>query len=462
MTPVVAWIAAATTALQLATAGIWGRHRDEFYYLACARRLAWGYVDHPPLTPVLYRLADATVGSSQVALRISPALLHGLDVVLVALLAKQLGGSTRAQVIAATVVALAPILLTTSHFLGTVTPELTIGAALALVVVHLVHGGDPRLWLIVGLLVGLGLLNKWTFSIVVAGLVLGLLIDHREVFATSWLVGGIAIAALLIAPNVAWQAAHGWPQLEFAGTLRDYGQTPLVVPAQLLLLGAGAIVAIPAIGWLLRDGVAYRFLLVAFGFTLVVTLFTGGKPYYTAGALLPLVAAGAVAMTGAGAWLLPTLVVVGVLLAPLATPLTPVSTANALRGINPELGEMVGWDEYLTTVRALHERYPDAGIVASNYSEAGAVELLAPDLPQPASGHNTYWDWGPPRGAPDRVLAVGFRDEAWLREQFHRVERVGTIHAPHGVRNLEDGRPIWLASDPTAPWPELWPQFRSV
>lgn len=462
MTAPVAWIAAATTVLQLATAGIWDRHRDEFYYLACARRLAWGYVDHPPLTPLLYRIADATVGSSQVALRIAPALLHGIDVVLVALLAKQLGGSTRAQVIAATVVALAPILLTTSHFLGTVTPELTLGTAIALVLVHLVRGGDPRLWLLVGLLVGLGLLNKWTFSVVVAGLVLGLLLDHRHVLATPWLAGGIAVAVLLVAPNVAWQATHGWPQLEFAGTLRDYGQTPLVIPAQLLLLGAGAIVAIPAIGWLLRDGVAYRFLLVAFAFTLVVTLFTGGKPYYTAGTLLPLVAAGAVAMAGAGAWLLPTLVVVGALLAPLATPLTPIGTANALRGINPELGEMVGWDSYVATVRTLHARYPDAGIVTSNYSEAGAVELLAPDLPQPASGHNSYSDWGPPAHDPREVIAVGFEDGAWLRESFRRVERIGTVETPHGVHNLEDGRPIWLATGPRASWPELWPRFRSV
>lgn len=462
MTPVVAWIAAATTALQLATAGVWDRHRDEFYYLACARRLAWGYVDHPPLTPVLYRIADATAGSNQLALRISPALLHGIDVVLVALLAKQLGGSTRAQVIAATVVALAPIVLTTSHFLGTVTPELTLGAGIALVLVRLVHGGDPRLWLLVGLLVGLGLLNKWTFSVVVAGLALGLLLDHRDVLATPWLAAGVAVAVLLVAPNVIWQASHGWPQLEFAGTLRDYGQTPLVVPAQLLLLGAGAIVAVPALGWLLRDGVAYRFLLVAFAFTLVVTLLTGGKPYYTAGTLLPLVAAGAVAMAGAGAWLLPTLVAVGVLLAPLATPLTPVGTAKALRGINPELGEMVGWDAYVDRITRLHARHPDAGILASNYSEAGALELLAPDLPQPASGHNTYWDWGPPAHDPREVIAIGFEDEDRLRESFRHVERIGTIETPHGVHNLEDGRPIWLATGPRAPWAELWPRFRSV
>jgi 4-amino-4-deoxy-L-arabinose transferase-like glycosyltransferase len=462
MTALVAWIAAATTGVHLATAGLWDRHRDEFYYLACGRRLAWGYVDHPPLTPVLYRLADVTVGSSQLGLRVTPALLHGIDVVLVALLARELDGTPRAQLVAAVATALLPILLTTGHFLGTVTPELTLGCGLALVLARVVDGGDPRLWLLAGLLVGLGLLDKWTFGVVVAGLALGLLVDHRTVLATPWLLAGAAVAIALVAPNVVWQAAHDWPQLEFAGTLRDYGQTPAVVPAQLVLLGAGAIVAMPGVRWLLGDGSHHRYLLVAFAVTLVITLATGGKPYYTAGALLPLVAAGAVAVQGAGAWLLPLLLAVGALMAPYATPLTPESTARALRGVNPELGEMLGWDAYVATVRHLHSRHPRAGILTSNYSEAGAIELLAPDLPQPASGHNTYWYWGPPRGDPHEVLAVGFPDADRLRHSFARVVAIGTIHTPHGVHNLEDGRTIWLATGPTAPWSALWPRFRSV
>src|SRR6476469_925109 len=146
MTAAVAWIAAATTALHLATANMWGYHRDESYYLACGRRLAWGFVDHPPVTPWLYRVADLTVGSSKLGLRMTPALLHGATVLLIASLARELGGSTRAQLLAALATALAPLLLTTGHFLGTVTVEITVGVALALVVARLVNGGDPRLW----------------------------------------------------------------------------------------------------------------------------------------------------------------------------------------------------------------------------------------------------------------------------------------------------------------------------
>ena len=464
MSAAVALIATATTALHVATANIWDFHRDEFYYLACGRRLAWGYVDHPPVTPLLYRIADVTVGPSELGLRIVPAVLHGVTVLLVALLARELGGSTRAQVLAALAAALAPLLLTTGHFLGTVTVEVTVGTGLALVLAKLVNGGDPRWWLLAGLLAGLGMLNKWTFAFGVAGLAAGLLLGNRDVLATPWLAGGIAVALACWAPNLWWQAQHGWPQLEFAGTLRDYGQAPLVLVGQLVLLGAGLALAVPGVRWLAIDsaGHPYRFLLVAVVVATAATLATGGKPYYTAAVLPTLLAAGAVALDGTRGWVLPAVLVgVGVLLAPLALPLTPVSAASKLRAVNPELGEMVGWREYVTTVVDLHRRHPDAGIVTANYSEAGALELLAPGLPQPASGHNSYWDWGRPTGDPDEVLAVGV-DDALLHRSFAHVEQIGTIHSPHGVHNLEDGRPIYLARGPRASWSELWPRFRHV
>ncbi len=360
--------------------------------------------------------------------------------------------------------ALAPLLLTTGHFLGTVTLEITVGAAVALVVVRLVDGGDPRLWLVAGVLVGIGLLNKWTFAFAIAGLALGLLLGNRDVLGTPWLLAGAAVALAIWAPNLWWQAQHGWPQLEFAGTLRDYGQTPLVVPAQLIVLGAGAVLAVPGIVWLASNGAGrpYRFLLVAFVVALLATLLTGGKPYYTAAVLPALIAAGAVAVDGSRGWVLPTVVVaLGVALAPLALPLTPRRTADALRAVNPELGEMIGWEQLAAQARTLHAQHPQAGLLTTNYSEAGAIELLAPGLPQPASGHNSYWDWGPPRGDPDAVIAWGY-DRARLDAAFTHVRRIASVESPDGVHNQEDGTPIWIATGRRAPWSELWPGFRRV
>ncbi len=464
MTPIVAWLAGGIVAVHLATANLWGYHRDEFYYLACGRRLAWGFVDHPPLTPALYRLADLTVGTSKVGLRVMPALLHGLTVVLVALLARELGGTPRAQLLAALATVLAPILLTTGHFLGTVTPELAIGAGLAIVLVRIAHGGDPRLWMLAGLVAGIGLTNKWTLGFVLVGLLVGMFVGNRDALATPWLLAGCAVAAAVVAPVIWWQAAHGWPQLEFARTLRNYGDAPGIIPLQLVLLGAAAILAVPGVHWLVATdaGRPHRFLAIAFGVAVVAVMATGGKPYYTAAALPGLIAAGAVALQGTtGAALPGAIVAVGVLLAPLAMPLTPQSTASALRAVNPELGEMIGWEALAARLEVLHREHPNAGIVTQNYSEAGSIELLAPALPQPASGHNSYWDWGPPLGDPDEVIALG-TDRGPLERAFGSVRRIGTVHSPGGLGNMEHGTPIWLATGRRAPWSELWPGFRRV
>ena len=165
MTSAVAWVAAATTALHLATANLWGYHRDEFYYLACGRRLAWGFVDHPPVTPWLYRLADLTLGTSKLGLRTVPALLHGATVLLIAALAASSAARPRAQLLAALAAALAPLLLTTGHFLGTVTVEITVGAAVALVAGTAGRRRrPPPVARSPGVLAGIGLLNKWTFA----------------------------------------------------------------------------------------------------------------------------------------------------------------------------------------------------------------------------------------------------------------------------------------------------------
>ena len=463
MIPIVGWIAAATTAFHLATANIWGYHRDEFYYLACGRRLAWGYVDHPPLTPVLYRLAASTVGTSKFGLRITPAILHGATVVLIALLARELGGSPRARLLAALGTAVAPMLLTTGHFLGTVTVEITAGAGLALLVVKIVNGADARWWIAVGLVCGIGLLNKWTFGFAIVGLVIGLLLFERDVLRTRFLAG-IGIAAIMIAPIVAWQASHGWPQLELAQTLRDYRQAPAVIPLQLILLGAGAILAVSGIRWLVTNpaGRSYRFLLVALAVSLVLVIASGGKAYYTAAILPAFIAVGATALTNTRGWpLIAGIVAVGVVMAPASMPLLSPAASKSMLAGNPELGEMIGWDAFAHQIAALHRRYPEAGILTSNYSEAGSIELLEPRLPQPASGHNSYWDWGPPAGNPDRVIAIG-RDRARLDAAFTQVTQLGLVETPGGVRNMEHGTPIWLASGLRRPWNTTWPGFRSV
>ncbi|HEX2381321.1 MAG TPA: glycosyltransferase family 39 protein [Acidimicrobiales bacterium] len=459
------WIVGAIVVVfHLATAPIYSYHRDEFYYLASGRRLAWGYVDHPPLTPFLYRLSDTLFGSSLLGLRVVPALLHGGLVVMTALLARELGGDTRAQVAAAIAAAVAPMLLTLGHFLGTVTPEVLIWCAITLFVIRLLNGGDPRLWLVVGALIGVGLLDKWTTGFLIVGLAVGLLlVPERTVLRTPWLLAGIAVALVIWAPNLLWQARHGWPQFEVAEGLRNPGEALFTAPGALILSGAAIILALPGLWWLIRspDASHYRSLAIAFGVIVVTVTVTQGKPYY-AGAFTPvLFAAGATAAVTTSTGWIAAMVAWGVLSAPLAMPLLPLGTVESLRHVNKEVAEMTGWPQMVAAVDRVYEQHPGATILASNYSEAGMIELLGDDkgMPQPISGHMTYWYWGHPSGKSDETIVIGYR-ESRLRQWFGDVQLATTFHSPHGIHNEEDGTDIWVCRDQLVDWDTLWPQIR--
>jgi hypothetical protein len=463
--PRAVWIVAGLVVLlHFATATIYSYHRDEVYYLASGRRLAWGYVDQPPLTPFLYRVSDTVFGSSLFGLRIVPACLHGVLVVMTALLARELGASGRGQIAAAIAAAVAPMLLTTGHFLTTVTPELVAWSAIAFFVIRLLNGGDPRWWLAVGAVVGLGLLDKWTTGFLVVGLGVGLLlVPERTVLWTPWLAVGAALALVIWMPNLVWQAQHGWPQFEVARGLRNPNEALFTAPGTLVLCGAAAILAIPGLWWLIRssDASHYRALAIAFGVIVLVVTVTQGKPYY-AGVFTPvLFAAGAAAgVTISNTWIT-VMAVWGIIGLPFAIPLLPTGTADGIRHANKEIGEMVGWPQFVDSVDAVYAQHPGATILTRNYAEAGSIELLGAHdgLPQPISGHMTYWYWGHPSGRSAETIVVGY-DESQLKQWFGDVELAATFRSPDGVHNEEDGVSIWVCRDQLADWDQLWPEVR--
>jgi hypothetical protein len=265
-----------------------------------------------------------------------------------------------------------------------------------------------------------------------------------------------------------WQADRGWPLVEFSGTLRNYGQALFAAPFQLLFLGVVSILlAFPGLLWLLRDDSArqYRSLGIAFLVILALVMLTGGKPYYAAVFGPALIAAGAVAVTEhSAARSLPLIIVAtGLILVPISTPLLPMGTLDVVRRVNPDMAEMVGWPELVDDVAAVYDRHAGATILTRNYSEAGSIEVLgaARGLPQPISGHNTYWYWGHPSGRSPVTIAVGFPRVA-LDRWFGDCELARTFHSPGGVHNEEDGAPIFVCRDQRADWDALWPELRRI
>jgi hypothetical protein len=206
----IALIAAAVTLVLVAFASGYGYHRDELYFIAAGMHLDWAYADQGPLTPLLARAMSELVPGSLTMLRVPSALAAGGTVLLTGLLARELGGSRRAASLAAACAAVASIVLFTGHTLSTSTFDLLIWTALTWLAVRALRSGEQRLWLVAGVVLGVGLLNKPLPAFLAAGLLAGVLIaGPRRLLRSPYVWSGAAIALVLWSPWILWQAAAG-------------------------------------------------------------------------------------------------------------------------------------------------------------------------------------------------------------------------------------------------------------
>ncbi|MGY1703803.1 glycosyltransferase family 39 protein [Geodermatophilus sp. SYSU D00697] len=478
-----AGLAGAVVLLLVALAGRYGPHRDELYFLRAGREAAFGYVDQPPLTPLLAAAVDALAPGSLVALRVPAALAAGGVVVLTGLLAREFGGGRAAQLLAAAAMAVSAFLLVVGHMLSTSTLDLLAWTALSWLLVRALRDGG-RVWVVTGAVAGLALLNKVQPAFLLAAVLVGVLaVGPRSALRSPWPWLGGALALAVWSPNLFWQAANGWPQLELAeaiaaGSSGTSEPWYLFLPFQLVLVSP-LLVPVWVAGWvrLVRDPALrpWRAFAVAYVLLAAVFLATGGKPYYLAGLYPLLLAAGAgpvVAWVRAGtgrpraaavaAALALSLLVDGVLM----LPVVPVDrlAATPVVDVNYDAGETVGWPAFAAAVQRARDRLPagePVAVLTRNYGEAGAVDRYAPRLGPAHSGHNAYWDWGPPPETVTSVVAVGFPEDE-LARWFARVEPAGRVDNGVGLDNDEQGVPIRLATDRRVSWSQIWPQLRRL
>jgi 4-amino-4-deoxy-L-arabinose transferase-like glycosyltransferase len=479
-------VAAVLVALLLTVAGRYGYHRDELYFLAASRHLAWGYVDQPPLTPALAGLARLLFGDWLPGLRLLPAVAVGALVVVSGLLTRELGGGRAAQLLAAACVAGSGVTLASGHLHSTTTYDVLAWAVGLLLLARLLATGERRLWLPIGLVTGVGLLNKATVVQLAGAVLVGMLADRhaRRLLASRWLAAGAVLALLLWAPYLAWQAAHGWPQLEvFADLRREDGGlgAGLAFPPFQLLMTNPLLAPLWLAGLLalLRAGWARPWRPLAVAYLVVVGFYTlvGGKPYYAFGFYPVLFAAGAVWLArrrqqrGAGLPLRRLLLAVAAaaaLTVPLLLPVLPPSTLDAVTAVYEDAGETFAWPAYAAQVLAVREALPPAEraaavAVTGNYGEAGALARYGGAWGRQAvfSGHNSAWWWGPPRGDGRVVIVVGgAQGGELLRQRFRSVTLAARLDNGQGVDNEEQGQPIWVCRDLVGTWADTWRGWR--
>ena len=246
-------LAVVLAGLLLAVSGRYGYHRDELYFLRAGREAAFGYVDQPPLTPLLAAAMDTLAPGSLLALRLPSALAAAGVVVLTGLLAREVGGGRTAQVLAAASMGVSAVLLLAGHLLSTTTLDLLVWTALSWLLVRALRDGGPW-WLAVGAVTGIGLLNKLHPAFLVAAVLVGVMaVGPRAAFRSPWPWAGGLVALALWAPNLVWQALNGWPQLRLAeaiaaGSSGTSEPWYLFLPFQLVLVSP-LLVPIWASGW---------------------------------------------------------------------------------------------------------------------------------------------------------------------------------------------------------------------
>lgn len=467
--------------LSVAAVG-YGYHRDELYFIVIGADPAWGYVDQPPLVPLLTH-AMASLTDWLWLFRLPASLAAGGTVLLTGLLARELGAGRGGQVLAAACTAVAAITLGAGHLMGTTIFDIL---AWSLVTWAVVVGTvrDERLWLVAGAAAGVGLQVKSLMGFLLVALAVGVVLaGPRRLLRSPWLWGGATVALLLWLPNALWQQANGWPQLELARAISDGSSGTsadrwVFLPFQLVLVSPFlAPVWLAGLWRLLRDPRlrAWRFLGVAYLVLLVVFLATGAKPYYLAGLFPVLLAAGAEPVLAwvrgrprgpalVGGAMAASLVVASVLFLP-AVP-EQALTDTPVVAVNYDAGETVAWPRFARVVAGVRAELvvgrnsEETAVLASNYGQLGALARFTPDVPV-YSGHNALWSAGPPPESVRTVVAVGF-EKATLRAWFDSVRPVGRFDNGLDLDNDEQGARFFVCTRRLGTWTAIWPQLRRL
>jgi len=447
----------------------YGYFRDELYFLDCARHLDWGYVDCAPLVAVYAKIA-LLLGGSLPSLRVLSLLAGAAVVALTVLLARQLGGGAFAQALAGLAILIAPVHLMIDSILSMNAFEPLFWMGCVLILIRIIRGGD---------LVATPL---------------------RRELARPWIWLGAAVALAIFLPNLIWQWQNGFPTIKDLESVRASGKNVELAPIsfllqQALMMHPGNLPVWLAGLWFLLVGRGRAFRAIAWIYVSLLVLFMAlhAKDYYLAPAYPMLLAAGGVAIemwtaglsavrarTCARVGIAGLLAASGAVFAPIALPvlspadhvayqewlgIAPPKTEVAHVGPLPQLwGDQFGWPELVEEVAEIYWALPEdersrTGIFASNYGEAGAINLFGPQhgLPPAICAHQTHSLWGPGGFDGDSLIWLQWEPD-WLEGRCGSVEIVGEHHSRWGM--AEENRPILLCRDLSPALEEQWPELR--
>ncbi|MBV8630515.1 MAG: glycosyltransferase family 39 protein [Silvibacterium sp.] len=507
------WIAlifaAAKVILHIATNIIaqragYGIFRDEMYYLICGQRLAWGYVDQPPMIALVARVSDALFGHERMwAMRLIPALAGAAKVFLTGILVWALGGGRRAAALAMLGVMVVGVYLGIDSFLSMNCFDPVFWMLCVLSLIRITQAEEPRTvrnwWIVLGVSAGLGLENKVSIVFfLVCVLVALLLTPQRRILASKWFGVAVLLMIVIALPNLLWQIRYYFPTLEWLRDVQNSDKDVKLAPldflkAQWFMLHPFTVLLwISGVLWLLisRTARAFRFLGVTYLLFLALLMAMHAKDYYLAPIYPVYFAAGAVAWFSWAherVWKNALIIAYaafllwgGIRSLPFAIPVlppnefvayekklgfTPQDTENHDPTILPQFyADRFGWHELVAQVNQIYHSLPPdeqkvTGIWGGNYGQASAINLFGPQygLPEAISGNQNYWIWGPRGHTGKEMIILSSRDLNEITPYYDSCKIVGVRNHPlampweHGNIYLCYGRKKPYAAD----WDEL-------
>lgn len=497
-TAIVLYFALARMALYCLAGPHYGYFRDELYYLACGEHPAWGYVDQPPLIGWAAWLLEHTIGTSLWALRLLPALAGAATIVLAGVLARQLGGRRWAMFLASLAALMAPISLAFSHLFTMNAFDPLLWTGISCLVVQIAKTGREQLWIFVGALAGVTILNKYGVVFWLSGLALGVcLTQMRGSLRQRWFWLGCALAAAIALPNFLWQWRHEFPFLQLMHNIRAHGRDIALGPlpflqAQAQMLGyvAAILVAAALVFFFTKEGRPFRALGWAYLVFLAEMMALHGKMYYLAPVYPMLFAAGAVWTEGATehrlwVWVKPALALaiatIGGISIPIALPvlsvpnflayehtlgIEPQKFEHNLQGVLPQIyADMFGWEEIAQQVGAYYrtlspEEQKKTAIFANNYGDGGAIDFFGPryGLPKAIGNHQNYWIWGPRNYTGESIIVLGEGHESNMQRHCASYSIIG--NTKHPLSRPNEWKPIYHCRGYEWNLQEIWPRMK--
>src|SRR2546429_7470416 len=186
--PIVLFLAFANFLLHLYFNNRYGYFRDEFDYMACGDRLAWGYVDQPPLVPFLIKISRLVLGDSLRSIRVVPALATSAAVILTSMIARELGGRRFALGLSALAFIAVPVYLNDGSVMTTNCLEPLLWMGCVYFAIPASRLDEARYWHWFGVVAGFALEEKYSVAVLGFGMVVGLLLTkQRRVLTRKWI-----------------------------------------------------------------------------------------------------------------------------------------------------------------------------------------------------------------------------------------------------------------------------------